>query len=128
MKLRISGNTIRLRLTQAEVEQIGRGEPVRQTLTMNEDVNFGYSLATAADSLSISARYTPNDLVVFVPSTLAKTWTDTDLVSLRHVQGENTDHEILILVEKDFQCLHKRPDEDESDNYPNPKAPQPPSQ
>lgn len=122
MKLRINDNAIRLRLTQSEVEQIGKGIPICQTLNLktNREVNFGYNLIPLAKTQVINARYASNKLIITIPASLAKTWANTDKVTLKHVQDENTKNESLILIEKDFQCLHKRPDEDESDNFPNP--------
>jgi hypothetical protein len=124
MKLRINNNSIRLRLTQSEVEEIGKGIAVCQTLNLyaNKELNFGYSLIPLSKSEVINAQYTSNKLVITVPKSLATTWAGTDQVTLRHVQDKDTKSEVLILIEKDFQCLHKRPDEDESNNFPNPKA------
>ena len=48
----------------------------------------------------------------------AEEWANSDRVSLVN-KSENG---ISVLIEKDFQCLHKRPDEDESQNFPNPLA------
>ena len=52
----------------------------------------------------------------------AVAWAKTNEVSLHHVQDKGTDLECTILIEKDFQCLHQRHDEDESDNFPNPNS------
>ena len=50
MKLRIQGDSIRLRLTQFEVEAIGRGELVMETTRL--PTPFIYSLAIGGDKVS----------------------------------------------------------------------------
>ena len=51
-----------------------------------------------------------------VPEAIALDWCDTERVGFEGVAGE-----VKVLVEKDWQCLAPR-DEDESDAYPHPKS------
>lgn len=122
MKLRINNNSIRLRLTQPEVEKIGNGIPVEESLNLNPFLakNFCYRLEPCTKSTAITAAFSSNQLLVKIPQPQSLTWATTEQVGLRHVQDEGTDKATTILIEKDFQCLHKRPDEDESNNFPNP--------
>lgn len=123
MKLRIKGNSIRLRLTQSEVEEIEKGN------TVTEDISFGkqspafhYALAPDEKSKLIQAQYHEHILQIFLPSSQAKKWASTDQVGIESeilIEGEQS---LYVLIEKDFQCLHQRPREDERDNFPNPKA------
>ncbi len=122
MKLRIHHNTIRLRLSQSEVKQIGEGLPVQQLLTLEPGGQLGYGLYPDAGVDRVTARYTAHQLMITIPVAEAHAWAVTDQVTLRGVQHPGTDYECDILIEKDFQCLHKRPDEDESDNFLNPLA------
>ncbi|MDN3669661.1 hypothetical protein QWY93_10020 [Echinicola jeungdonensis] len=122
MKLRINNNSIRLRLTQTEVEKIAKEEAVHQTLQLGEKEVLRYSLVPEKDVDCIGANIKDNEILVKVPAPMSTKWATTDEVSLRHVQKESTNHESIILIEKDFQCLHKRPDEDERDNFPNPHS------
>lgn len=123
MKLRINQNSIRLRLTQLEVKRIENG------LTLTEQLNLGaispgfaYSLVLDEIAHKVSAEFSDSQLKVTVPASLAQNWAKTDEVTIKHVQHQGEKHESIILIEKDFQCLHQRPDEDESDNFPNPKS------
>ncbi|SHN31400.1 hypothetical protein SAMN04488057_11924 [Cyclobacterium lianum] len=122
MKLRINNNSIRLRLTQSEVERIGKGYSLHQALKLGEDQVLTYALIPRDKLDSPKATFLNQHLEVYLPSALGKSWAGTDEVSIRHVQQEGTDRECLLLIEKDFQCLHKRPGEDERDNFPNPKS------
>lgn len=121
MKLRIHNNSIRLRLSQGEVKNVGDGKPVEEVLNLNKAESFGYRLALSTEADTMTASFSRNRLVITIPATLGKTWAATEQVSLRYIQDEHSASATLILIEKDFQCLHKRPDEDESDNFPNPQ-------
>ncbi|UCS95269.1 hypothetical protein KZP23_09785 [Echinicola marina] len=123
MKLRINNNSIRLRLSQTEVKEIGKGNSVTENLYLgNNNLAIAYSLIPDEKTPAISAHFFGNELKVYVPKTLSDNWAGSEEVTMRHMQNEGDEHQNLILIEKDFQCLHKRPDEDESDSFPNPKS------
>lgn len=120
MKLRIKGNTLRLRLTQSEVDSFKKMGEVKDQIKFGENC-LEYSLAKS-DKHVIAASFSENTIMVHMPTPLVEKWTESDLVGLDNTNELNGDIEgdIYILIEKDFQCLHKRPMEDESDNYPHP--------
>ncbi|WP_200975855.1 hypothetical protein [Echinicola sp. 20G] len=123
MKLRINNNAIRLRLSQTEVDKIGKGLSVTEQLFLgSKAMGLAYSLVPDENASTIQATYFDNLLKITVPKSMSTPWATTDEVSMRSTQHASSDFENLILIEKDFQCLHKRPDEDESDNFPNPKS------
>ncbi|WKN32385.1 hypothetical protein PZB74_03350 [Porifericola rhodea] len=123
MKLRIKGNSIRLRLSQSEVDQIGRGEAVNEQVSFgNNSSGFSYSLQPQAEQTEIFAQYADNKLLIMLPEKKAQLWASSDIVGMENdISFENGDT-LYILIEKDFQCLHQRPREDEQDNFPNPAA------
>ena len=118
MKLRIRGNSIRLRLLRGEVAEFA------STGVLRESVNFGasnliYILQTADDANELSAKLIGNEIVVSIPPAAARDWTETDAISLVGEQ-KGADGEVLkILVEKDFVCLDRPNDKDNEDAYPN---------
>ena len=120
MKLRIHKNSIRLRLSQQEVDKVGQGIPIIEIIEMGmgKENNFGYSLIPLDHIDEISAQYVQNNLKISFPIHKAKEWANSEMVSV----SNGSDNNLPILIEKDFQCLHKRPGEDESDNFPNPVA------
>lgn len=116
MKIRINGNFIRLRLSQSEVKQFASNGSVGDAIQFGEN-SLTYQLVSL-DQKEVSVDFDGSNISVTVPLELSDQWTETDLVGF-----ENDDQtHVRILVEKDFQCLHKRPNEDESDNFPNPAA------
>lgn len=124
MKLRVKGNTIRLRLTQGEVDAFRDSGRVseRVDFTGQGSVAFEYRLERCSGSNRLDAEFTENTLTVKVPADLAGKWTSTNLIGFDNKESEEVLPALYILVEKDFQCLHKRPHEDESDHFPNPMA------
>jgi len=113
MKLRIQGDSIRLRLTQIEVAAIGRGELVAETTCL--PTPFVYVLDVGGDK--VSALYSKDSLCVTLPENIALRWATTNEISIRGCEGK-----VDILVEKDFECLDPRPGERDADVFPNPKA------
>lgn len=121
MKLRIKGNTLRLRLQQKEVKRILDAGTVR------EETNFGtakltYELTASDSAISIRAELQGHAMRVLLPAKVAREWANSDEVSLYGEQPAGSDV-LKILVEKDFACIKPRTSplwEDESDAYPNP--------
>ncbi|MBK7223080.1 MAG: hypothetical protein IPH94_17715 [Saprospiraceae bacterium] len=120
MKLRIKGNSIRLRLTKSEVLQFS------ETGVFEEKTSFGktelvYRLKSMEGSDILSASYENNVVTVFMEQKLASAWYTSDDVGYKHIFKPADDSEIFLLVEKDFVCLDET-FEDQSDNYDNPNA------
>ena len=124
MKIRIQGNSIRLRLSQSEVKTF------HETGAVQDQISFGvapddvltYALKRI-DIPDISAFFAQNQITVQVPPEKAIAWATSEKQIgmehlMRHSSGENG--ALRILIEKDFKCLADRPEEDESDNFPNP--------
>jgi hypothetical protein len=116
MKLRIQDNSLRLRLTQREVARLGDGGSVESAIRFPENRVLNYSVAALASSDGVSVRYDCDSICVFLPGKLASEWAANDEVTI-----EAVDFGVRILVEKDFQCLH-RSAASEPDNYPHPLA------
>lgn len=120
MKLRIKGNSIRLRLTKSEVLQFS------ETGVIEEKTDFGnkeliYRLAASEGPDLLSSSFENNVVTVFMNQTLASAWYTSDDVGYKHIFKTSDDSEIFLLVEKDFVCLDET-FEDQSDNYDNPNA------
>lgn len=120
MKLRIRGNSIRLRLTQTEVQDFGSSGAIESTVQFGPGNDpFRYEMTVGTNGHS-GAKFDGNCLTVIVPFGDAKRWTSSDQVSLEYQQPINERENLSILVEKDFACLTERPNGDDSDAFPNP--------
>jgi hypothetical protein len=116
MKLRIRGNSIRLRLTQSEVETIKNKGFIEEKTEFPNGQNFVYLLLVSATSDSISANFSENKMSIFLPKSVAENWATSAEV------GISAEIESLkILVEKDFKCLTPRTGDEDADTFPHPK-------
>ncbi len=119
MKLRIKGNTIRLRLSKPEVETLAN------TGYVKEQTDFGSTQLTYQleknDRNEIKAVFQNNKLTVYIPHGFATDWPANNITGIdnKEMNGDLTG--LYILVEKDFKCIDNTA-EDQSDNYENPKA------
>ena len=125
MKLRIRGNSLRLRLLRGEVEQFGKIGRVVETIRFGASpaAQLSYILEADGEAEQINTFFADNQITVLVPEKAARNWVESDDVSLRSEQPiENGDAEniLKILIEKDFVCLDRKDDPDNSDAFPHP--------
>lgn len=121
MKLRIYGDSLRLRLSRSDVERF------RQTGVCTESLRFGpasqltYTLETSSQ-LTADVEYREDCIRVLLPLKMAQEWAGSDQIS---VALDHSGHGgPSILIEKDFQCLHRDGSNrsDAEDAFPNPAA------
>jgi hypothetical protein len=118
MKLRIKGNSIRLRLTKSEVETFGADGHIEEMVNFGDKEHPGFVYALESGSTqNLSASFEEGRLSVQVPETIATQWVNSEEVGFNGNDGD-----LQILVEKDFVCLTPREGEDEGDNYPHPNS------
>ena len=122
MKLRLRENSIRLRLLQSEVIRLRETGKVSETIVfgVNPAENLTYSLRTTAEAAEISARMNGNQIEVFLPLLMAENWAASNEAGLYFEQIINDSETLKITVEKDFVCLERPSDADNSDAFPHP--------
>jgi hypothetical protein len=120
MKLRIRGNSVRIRLTRGEVARLGSGETIEQTTEFSKTDRFISSIGSSPNITMASAELAAGRINVLFPSEQIESWWNSDVVSVTSDQPIESGRSLQILVEKDFQCLHSRQEEN-SDSYPNPR-------
>ncbi|CAZ98199.1 hypothetical protein Q4603_04125 [Zobellia galactanivorans] len=118
MKIRIKGNSVRVRITKSEVTQLCK-EGVVQEVTPFISGSFTYALRSQ-DVSGLTADFQDNTITVVLPQELVKDWEDNNRIGFNGSVPLGDGQNLLLLVEKDFTCIEDR-GEDESDNYPNPK-------
>jgi len=121
MKLRIKGNSIRLRLLRSEVEQLAeRG-------SISDEVEFGtdalrYSVLLSAAAELVRATFENNEIAVVIPESEGRNWAANDDVGFEIEQPTGEGRTLTILVEKDFVCVDRPNDPDRDDGFPNPNT------
>lgn len=121
MKLRIKGNSIRLRLLRSEVDRFAADGRI------SDEVRFGgaelrYSLSMSDEIDSITVEFSHNEVAVLVPSAAARDWATGDAVGLETERQIGSGESLSILIEKDFACVDRPDDPDRVDAFPNPKV------
>jgi hypothetical protein len=119
MKLRIQGNSLRLRLSQPEVAQFSKTGFVEDSIQFAPGSSFSYALESLSSLKTPQASYSNGWLRIQVPSADGNDWVRTDRVGISGEQPLESGKHLAILIEKDFQCLHGGEERD-PDAYPNP--------
>ena len=118
MKIRIKGNSVRIRLSKSGVAAItGLGY-------LEEHTSFGnakltYALQRSEEATMMTADFSDNKITIFIPSVLLQDWATNDVVGFDADMPVGNAESLYLLVEKDFKCLDNT-DEDQSDNFENP--------
>ncbi len=123
MKLRIQGNSLRLRLTQSEVEAFRENGRVEEHIRFRPGEYMVYALEASDIVGHLAARYEEGRVTLLAPSAQGATWADTDQVGMEGEQRIEGDEVLTILVEKDFKCMHGPASRQEEDAFPNPLQP-----
>ena len=125
MKIRIKDNSVRLRLTQAEVKQLSEIGEVRSMITFGVEIKDTLVYAVVSTiSHTIDVTYKNHTIEVKIPASMINQWANSEQVSIRHEKPISPGESLIILVEKDFKCLTERPDENEEDMFPHPDTTQ----
>jgi len=117
MKLRIQDKLLRLRLTQKEVTRLLDYGLVECAIRFPMGRELCYSVASLPHAAEASVDYIDDSIFVSLPGAVVSAWAGSDQVSIEGPRNSA----VQILVEKDFQCLHKSTERD-PDAYPNPLA------
>ncbi|MBT8143558.1 MAG: hypothetical protein KJO55_02595 [Gammaproteobacteria bacterium] len=116
MKMRIKGDSLRLRLTQTEVAELASGGACSVTMNLAQGALTYKVCSGAVDNLSAGLEH--DLLQVTVPRARIMQWAQSDEVTISGQHGP-----LQILVEKDFACLKPRPGDDDLDTFRHPGAP-----
>jgi len=118
MKLRIRGDSIRVRLTQTEVASVANGELVEESLNFANGASLRYSVEPNPEASVVGASLVNNRVILALPLEQALRWAQGSEVAMLSPAGAVPS----VLVEKDFACLKPRANEneDETDMFPNP--------
>ena len=121
MKLRIKGDSLRLRVTPSEMSRLLQSGRIEETIHfgLENDAKLTYALMIVpAQAGGVALRHLPHQIAVAIPAALAHAWADGEQVGI-YGAVDTEAGQLEIAVEKDFACLDKSGVENE-DTYPNP--------
>jgi len=120
MKLRIRGNTVRLRISKAELAQIAATGAAEDTVRFSGQAGLRYGIEVRPTG-GVAAEFGGDVLRVLLPQPSVDLWLRPDEVSIEGEQAIGNGEVLRILVEKDYTCLAPRSGEDDSDLFANPQ-------
>lgn len=123
MKLRIRGQSLRLRLQKQDVERLLADGRLFEKTCIGPRI-FQYGIESNKDGSGMTASFDGDRILIKVPHDRILKWAGSEELSL---YGEHqSDASLLkILIEKDLMCIKPRTSpmwEDESDAFPNPNT------
>lgn len=127
MKLRIQGNSARLRLGRSEIDRLLATGQIREHTAFGPDPShrLNYALAVSDTAAEVRAELRGSELTITLPAAVARRWATTDEVGIeaeQDVGGGVSDEWLRLTIEKDFQCLHGDGRADEADAFPHPAS------
>lgn len=122
MKLRIKGNSIRIRLTRSEIDRFGKEGYIESNTPFVSGV-LTFALQSRSDEFGheLSADFRDCIVIMYMPEKMANEWINTDIVGFDTWMDIDNGEKLYLLLEKDFKCLDETV-EDQSDNFENPLA------
>ena len=122
MKLRIKGNSLRLRVSPSEMARLLENGRIGETIRFapQEDAKLTYALEHASIEQEISVRYRAQEVTVVLSTESARKWAEAERVGVSGTFDVGHDR-LALLVEKDFACLDGN-DVDNEDTFSNPNG------
>lgn len=121
MKLRIKGNSLRLRVTPSEVKQLLRDGVIREHVQFTADSGdrLTYAVISSLSGATTTVAYHLGNITVSVPELQLKEWANGEEVGLYADVALGDGKHFSVSIEKDFACLD-RSDAENEDTFPNP--------
>jgi len=120
MKLRIKGNTIRLRIAVSEAEKLRAGDPLQEIVRFApaDGAFLAYALIPS-DVTAPAVRYAAQEVSVLIPRATITQWAAGNDVGI-YADIDIAPHGTLgVAIEKDFACLDLS-DAENADTFANP--------
>jgi hypothetical protein len=121
MKLRIKGNSLRLRVTPSDIEQLLRDGAIQEHVqfTANPKDRLTYEVISSPSEPTATVAYRSGNITVTLPELHLKTWAGSDDVGVYTDIALGDGQVLSVAIEKDFACLDLSDAENE-DTFPNP--------
>ncbi len=100
MKLRITRNAVRLRLSEGEVSALVHGGSVAESVQFPGNSLLSYAVEAAGDSVGV--RFAEGQIRIEVPAAHVIRWAEPGNVVLCNSRLDG----IRVVVEKDLPCRH----------------------
>ncbi len=124
MKLRIKGNSLRMRVGRAELTRFLHDGRIEDTIhfAAEPEARLTYALeVSVVDTAQTQVRYLPQEVTVVLTPGQVRQWSQDGEVGVDTKVPLGAGSKLEVGIEKDFACLD-RSDEDDKDTFANPNA------
>src|SRR5579862_1386610 len=123
MKLRIKGNSLRLRVSRSELSRFLDGERIEETIhfTRAPAATLTYALESAVQVAPVRVQYESQRVRVILSEDQGGIWGAESEVGVYSTLDLGAAGSLAVIVEKDFACLD-RSGEENSDAFANPQT------
>jgi hypothetical protein len=123
MKIRIKGNSLRLRLLRSEFTRFIAGDDLEEIIHFTQEPSgkFTYTLRHDPAVSLPTVEYIGSRVTILIPADQANTWGLSDQVGIAESISLGEFGTLALLIEKDFACLD-RSEADNKDTFANPNA------
>lgn len=123
MKLRIKGNSLRLRVSRSELAHFMGGGRIEETIhfTASPEAKLTYALDSTVQTEPLRLEYQSQKVTVILSKDQARIWGSEGEVGVYSAVDLGDDGSLEVVIEKDFACLD-RGDEENIDTFTNPHA------
>jgi hypothetical protein len=111
MKLRIRGNSIRIRVSKTELARIAETGRIEDTLRFSSDQRLRYGIEVRATG-AVTATFAADAILVALPKARLHLWLRPDEVSVEGSQPIGGGKVLQVLLEKDDATPTRRSDDD----------------
>ncbi|MGC2662135.1 MAG: hypothetical protein WA324_29580 [Bryobacteraceae bacterium] len=115
MKLRLRGNSIRLRLNRQDVDRLASGNILEEQVLFPASTRFCYCLEPSTDGAA--AQFDGTSMRIAVPSAAISEWATGQEIGL-YFDFPAGEHPLKVSIEKDLECLHDSGDEPDPEAFP----------
>jgi hypothetical protein len=124
MKLRIKGDSLRIRVGRSELADFLRDGRIEDTIHFASapEARLTYALeASPVEAAETQVRYLPQEVAVVLTPGQIRQWNREEEVGVYTQVPLGPGAALEVVVEKDFACLDRN-DEDNKDTFANPHA------
>jgi hypothetical protein len=123
MKLRIKGNSLRLRISRSELVRLLAGDKIEDTIhfAVAPEAKLTYTLHLGTQPAPVTVQYEAQTLRVILCQDHALTFGQESEVGVYQTIEIGPSGPLDVIIEKDFACLD-RSDEENQDTFANPHA------
>jgi hypothetical protein len=116
MKLRLRGNSIRLRLNRRDVDGLASGNRLEERVFFPASTRLSYVLEPS-DQIGASACFDGAAIRIAVPSVAVLKWANSQDIGL-YFDFPAGDQPLKVAIEKDLECLHGPEEELDPEAFP----------